>query len=152
MLLNTFELEYYKKPKFILKIQIINLFNFSKLAEIAEIKRKEHGKMEVKIYSLGPYTENDEINTKNYKNEYIFDIVGGLLTPTIVNNKIIKIPVYEEELGGIMIKFLYDEFVIGRGCIPYCLMKMGYRKIPIYDNNSILRESIFVVGFFERDL
>ena len=152
LLLNTFELEYYKKPKFILKIQIINLFNFSKLAEIAEVKRKEHRKMEVKIYSLGPYTENDEINTKNYKNEYIFDIVGGLLTPTIVNNKIIKIPVYEEELGGIMIKFLYDNFVIGRGCIPYCLMKMGYRKIPIYDNNSILRESIFVVGVFEREL
>ena len=152
LLLNTFELEYYKKPKFILKIQIINLFNFSKLAEIAEVKRKEHRKMEVKIYSLGPYTENDEINTKNYKNEYIFDIVGGLLTPTIVNNKIIKIPVYEEELGGIMIKFLYDNFVIGRGCIPYCLLKMGYRKIPIYDNNSILRESIFVVGVIERDL
>ena len=152
LLLNTFELEYYKEPKFILKIQIINLFNFSKLAEIAEVKLKEHRKMEVKIYSLGPYTENDEINTKNYKNEYIFDIVGGLLTPTIVNNKIIKIPVYEEELGGIMIKFLYDNFVIGRGCIPYCLMKMGYRKIPIYDNNSILRESIFVVGVFEREL
>ena len=106
--------------------------------------------MQIKIYSLGPYTENDGINEKKYKDKYIFDVIGGLLTPTILNNKKIKIPVYEDELGGIMIKFKYDKVVIGRGCIPYCLMKMGYRKIPIYDNNSTLRESIFVVGFFEK--
>ena len=151
-LLNTFEFEYYKKPKFFLKFQIINLFNFIKLAEIAEVKHKEHGKIQVKIYTLGPYTENDEINNKKYKDEYIFDIIGGLLTPTVVNNQKIKIPVYEDNLGGIMIKFLYNKFVIGRGCIPYCLMKMGYRKIPIYDNDTNLRESIFVVGLFEKVL
>ena len=149
-LLKTFELEYYVKPKFFIKIQIINLFNFVKLAEIAEVKQKKGGKMQIKIYSLGPYTENDGINEKKYKDKYIFDVIGGLLTPTILNNKKIKIPVYEDELGGIMIKFKYDKVVIGRGCIPYCLMKMGYRKIPIYDNNSTLRESIFVVGFFEK--
>ena len=148
--MKTFELEYYVKPKFFIKIQIINLFNFVKLAEIAEVKQKKGGKMQIKIYSLGPYTENDGINEKKYKDKYIFDVIGGLLTPTILNNKKIKIPVYEDELGGIMIKFKYDKVVIGRGCIPYCLMKMGYRKIPIYDNNSTLRESIFVVGFFEK--
>ena len=59
----------------------------------------------MKIYSLGPYTENDVNNSKKYKNEYIFELIGGLLTPSILDNKIIKIPVYEDNLGGIMIKF-----------------------------------------------
>ena len=149
-LLDTFEFENYDKPKYFLKIQILELFNFIKLAEIADIKRKKNAKMFLKIYSLGPYTENDGINNKKYKNEYIFDIIGGLLTPSILNNQKIKIPVYEEKLGGIMIKFFYEKEIIGRGCIPYCLMKMGYRKIPIYDNNSVVRESIFVVGCFEK--
>ena len=149
-LLDTFEFENYEKPKYFLKIQILELFNFIKLAEIADIKRKKNAKMIMKIYSLGHYTENDEINNKIYKNEYIFDIIGGLLTPNILNNQKIKLPVYEEKLGGIMIKFFYEKDIIGRGCIPYCLMKMGYRKIPIYDNNSVVRESIFVVGYFEK--
>ena len=149
-LIDTFEFESYNSPKYFLKIKIVNLFNFIKLAEIAEVRRKKQGKMFLKIYSLGPYTENDKINRKIYKNEFIFNIIGGLLTPSIVNNKKIKIPVYEDELGGIMIKFYYEKEVIGRGCIPFCLMKMGYRKIPIYDNNLVVRESIFVVGFFEK--
>ena len=150
LLLDTFIFEDYKKPKYYLKIEIINLFNFIKLAEVANIPRDKKVRVQMKIYSLGPYNENDIINYKKYKNEYIFDVIGGLLTPYILNNKTIKIPVYEESLGGIMIKFIFGKDVIGRGCIPFCLMKMGYRKIPIYDNNCVMRESIFVVGFFEK--
>jgi hypothetical protein len=149
-LLNTFQFEEYKMPKYFLKIEIINLFNFSKLIEVENIPQKKNAKIYMKIYSLGPYTENDLLNSKKYKNEYIFELIGGLLTPSILNNHIIKIPVYEESLGGIIIKFIYDKEVIGRGCIPYCLMKMGYRKIPIYCNDCIIRESIFVIGFFEK--
>ena len=150
LLSDTFMFEDYKKPKYYLKIEIINLFNFIKLAEVANIPRNKKGKMQMKIYSLGPFNENDTINYNKYKNEHIFDVIGGLLTPNILNNKKIKIPVYEESLGGIMIKFIYGKEVIGRRCIPFCLMKMGYRKIPIYDNLCIMRESIFVVGFFEK--
>ena len=150
LLLDTYQFEEYKRPKYYLKIEIINLFNFSKLIEIANIIPKKYTKMYMKIYNLGPYTENDEINRRKFNNEYIFELIGGLFTPSILNNHIIKIPVYEENLGGIMIKFLYDKEVIGRGCIPYCLMKLGYRKIPIYCNDSVVRESIFVVGFFEK--
>jgi len=149
-LLDTFHFEEYKMPKYYLKVEIINLFNFSKLIEIENIPQKKNGKLYMKIYSLGPYTENDAVNSKKYKNEYIFELIGGLLTPSILNNHKIKIPVYEENLGGIIIKFIYDKEVIGRGCIPYCLMKMGYRRIPIYCNDCIIRESIFVIGFFEK--
>ena len=120
------------------------------MAEVSNISRDKKGNMKMKIYNLGPYTENDKINSKLYKNEYNFDLIGGFLTPSILNNHKIKIPVYEENLGGIMIKFIYEKEVIGRGCISFCLMKMGYRKIPIYDNNCIMRESIFVVGCFEK--
>ena len=150
LLLDTFIFEDYKKPKYFLIIEIINLFNFIKLAEVSNISRDKKGNMKMKIYTLGPYIENDKTNSKIYKNEYNFDLIGGFLTPNILNNHKIKIPVYEESLGGIMIKFIYEKEVIGRGCIPFCLMKMGYRKIPIYDNNCIMRESIFVVGYFEK--
>ena len=46
--------------------------------------------------------------------------------------------------------FLYDKDMIGRGCIPFCLIKYGYRRIPIYCNNCIERDRIFVVGYFEK--
>ena len=59
------------------------------------------------------------------------------------------IPIYEYDLGGIMIKFNYAGKMIGRGCIPYCLMKNGYRKIPIYDNDCYLCDDVFVVGYFK---
>ena len=147
---NTFQFEDYKNPKYYLKIKIINLFNLTKLIQIANISKSKNSKMQMKIYTLGPYIENDSNNSKKYKNEYIFELIGGLLTPSILDNKIIKIPVYEDNLGGIMIKFYYEKDVIGRGCIPFCLMKMGYRKIPIYDNDTIERESIFVIGYFEK--
>ena len=149
-LFNTFIFEEYKIPKYFLNIQIINIFNFIKLLEVSNISQTKNCKMNMKIYTLGPYTENDYLNSKKYKNEYIFELYGGLLTPCIANNQRIKMPVYEENLGGIMIKFFYNNEVIGRGCIPYCLMKMGYRKIPIYSNDCLVRKSVFAVGYFEK--
>ena len=149
-LFNTFQFEEYKIPKYFLNIQIITMFNFTKLLEVANIPQTKNCKMNMKIYTLGPYTENDYINSKKYKNEYLFELYGGLLTPCIAHNQTIKMPVYEENLGGIMIKFFYNNELIGRGCIPYCLMKMGYRKIPIYSNDCLVRESVFVVGYFEK--
>jgi hypothetical protein len=149
-LFSTFKFEEYKIPKYFLNIQIITMFNFVKLLEVANIPQTKNCKMNMKIYTLGPYTENDYINSKKYKNEYIFELYGGLLTPCIAHNQTIKMPVYEENLGGIMIKFFYNDELIGRGCIPYCLMKMGYRKIPIYSNDCLVRDSVFVVGYFEK--
>jgi len=150
LLFHTFQFEEYKIPKYFLNIKIISLLNFIKLLEIANISQTKNCKMIMKIYTLGPYTENDYININKYKNEYIFELYGGLLTPCIAHNQIIKMSVYEENLGGIMIKFFYNYELIGRGCIPYCLMKMGYRRIPIYSNDCLVRESVFVVGYFEK--
>ena len=147
-----FSFEEYKKPKFYIKMKIINLFNFAELIHLAKISFVNKSKLQIKIYGLdlGSGIEHSDTNEKLIKKEHIFNLEGGLIHPNIKNNEIIKLPVYEEELGGIMIKFLYDKDMIGRGCIPYCLMKFGYRRIPIYCNYCIERERIFVVGYFEK--
>ena len=106
--------------------------------------------MQMKIYSLETWISDINDEKKDMKNEYIFDLKGNLLNPRIIDNKKIKIPVYEEELGGIMIKFFYEKEMIGRGCIPFCLMKFGYRKIPVFFNNCVESERVFVLGYFEK--
>ena len=35
--------------------------------------------------------------------------------------------------------------MIGRGCIPFCLLKIGYRKIPIFCNNCIEISSLSII-------
>ena len=147
-----FYFEQYKKPKFVIKMKIINLFNFAELMHLAKINFENKSKLQIKIYTLdlSSKIEDTETKEKPAKNEYIFNLEGNLINPKIINNEIIKLPVYEEELGGIMIKFLYDKDMIGRGCIPFCLIKYGYRRIPIYCNNCIERDRIFVVGYFEK--
>ena len=147
-----FYFEQYKKPKFVIKMKIINLFNFAELMHLAKINFENKSKLQIKIYTLdlSSKIEETEAKEKPAKNEYIFNLEGNLINPKIINNEIIKLPVYEEELGGIMIKFLYDKDMIGRGCIPFCLIKYGYRRIPIYCNNCIERDRIFVVGYFEK--
>ena len=146
----NFIFEEYKIPKYNIKLEIINLFNFPELLNSSNIPFVKNAKMQMKIYSLDMGIGDKSEEEKIFKNEYIFDLKGGLLTPHIIDNKEIQIPVYEEELGGIMIKFFYEKGMIGRGCIPFSLMKFGYRKIPIYFNNCMESERVFVVGYFEK--
>ena len=145
-----FSFEEYKIPKFYIKMKIIYLFNFVELIHLSDIPFVQNAKMEMKIYNLGFDIGDINEEQKILKNEYIFNLEGGFLTPHIINNEIIQIPVYEEELGGIIIKFFYEKKMIGRGCIPFCLLKIGYRKIPIFCNNCIERDRVFVIGFFEK--
>ena len=145
-----FSFEEYKIPKFYIKMKIIYLFNFVELIHLSDIPFVQNAKMEMKIYNLGCDIGDINEEQKILKNEYIFNLEGGFLTPHIINNEIIQIPVYEEELGGIIIKFFYEKKMIGRGCIPFCLLKIGYRKIPIFCNNCIERDRVFVIGFFEK--
>ena len=145
-----FNFEDYKTRKFYINFEIINLFNFTELINLSNIPFIKNAKMQMKIYSLETWISDINDEKKDMKNEYIFDLKGNLLNPRIIDNKKIKIPVYEEELGGIMIKFFYEKEMIGRGCIPFTLMKFGYRKIPIYCNNCIESERVFVVGYFEK--
>ena len=145
-----FNFEEYKTPKYYINLEIINLFNFTELINLSNIPFIKNAKMQMKIYSLETWISDINDEKKDMKNEYIFDLKGNLLNPRIIDNKKIKIPVYEEELGGIMIKFFYEKEMIGRGCIPFCLMKFGYRKIPIFFNNCVESERVFVLGYFEK--
>ena len=145
-----FSFEEYKTPKFYINFEIINLFNFTELINLSNIPFIKNAKMQMKIYSLETWISDINDEKKDMKNEYIFDLKGNLLNPRIIDNKKIKIPVYEEELGGIMIKFFYEKEMIGRGCIPFCLMKFGYRKIPVFFNNCVESERVFVLGYFEK--
>ena len=133
----------YERSYYTLKMKILSCYNLLKLIEKREEALYDKGKLQLEIYSLG--SDNDD---KNPHKKY--ELKGGLMFPVINNNEMsFDIPIYENELGGIMIKFIYEGELIGRGCIPYCMMKNGIRKIPIFDNDCYICEGVFVLGFFQ---
>ena len=134
------------KANYVLKLEIISCYNLINLLELNEETLIEKSNLSIEIYSLG--SEKDDKNPHKK-----FELKGGLMFPEISKdkNKIeYEIPIYEDELGGIMIKFYYGGKMIGRGCIPYCLMKNGYRKIPLFDNNCYICNGAFVLGYFYK--
>ena len=134
-----------KTPNGKIEFKIISCYNLLKLMESKEDIIYEKGKLNMEIYSLG--SEQDDLNPHR-----IYKLKGGLLFPIIKDNdNIIKYPIYENDLGGIMIKFIYEGNMIGRGCIPYCLMKNGYRRIPIFDNDCYICDDVFVLGLFKKE-
>ena len=134
-----------KTPNGKIEFKIISCYNLLKLMESKEDIIYEKGKLTMEIYSLG--SEQDDLNPHR-----IYKLKGGLLFPIIKDNdNIIKYHIYENDLGGIMIKFIYEGNMIGRGCIPYCLMKNGYRRIPIFDNDCYICDDVFVLGFFKKE-
>ena len=134
-----------KTPNGKIEFKIISCYNLLKLMESKEDIIYEKGKLTMEIYSLG--SEQDDLNPHR-----IYKLKGGLMFPIIKDNdNIIKYPIYENDLGGIMIKFIYEGNMIGRGCIPYCLMKNGYRRIPIFDNDCYICDDVFVLGFFKKE-
>ena len=134
----------YMKPEFILGFKLYSLYNLSKLIESNEKKINYNGKLYVEIYSLG-FINDDEFPKKKIK------LKGGMVFPVIDgDDQVIDIPIYEADLGGLMLKIYKDDIMIGRGCIPYCLMKEGYRRIPIFDNNCLMCETAYAVGYFKK--
>ena len=132
------------KSNYTLKMKIISVVNLLKLIESSEDALYERGKMYMEIYSLG--SEGDDSNP-----HHRYKLSCGLVFPVIMDNRYaFEIPIYEDELGGIMIKFIYDGKLIGRGCIPYCLMKNGFRKVPIFDNDCYICDGVFVLGYFQK--
>ena len=132
------EKSYYK-----LTMKIISIYNLLKLMESSEDAIYQNGKVLMEIYSLG--SEGDDNNPHQ-----IYELNCGLMFPVIVDNTAFGIPIFEDELGGIIIKFTYEGKMFGRACIPYCLMKNGYRKIPIFDNDCYICEGVFVLGYFRK--
>ena len=132
------------KSYYSIKMKIISVYNLLKLIESSEDAVFEKKKCYMEIYSLG--AEGDDENP-----HHKYELSCGLVFPVIMNNRYgFELPIYEDELGGIMIKFIYDGKMIGRGCIPYCVMRNGYRKIPIFDNDCYINEGVFVLGFFQK--
>ena len=125
------------------RLRMISL-KILKLLEANEEILYERGKIKMEIYPLG--SEKDDLNPHK-----IYKLKGGLMFPVIIeNNEDIKYQIYEDELGGIMIKFTYEGKMVGRGCIPYCLMKEGYRRIRLFDNNCLMCETAYAVGYFKK--
>ena len=134
----------YEESSYTLKMKIISCYNLLKLIEMNEDALYEQAKLAMEIYTLG-----GEKDDKNPHKKY--ELNGGLMFPVIMDNDVsIEMPIYEDELGGIMIKFTYDGKLIGRGCIPYCMMKNGIRKVPIFDNDCYICDGAFVLGFFQK--
>ena len=134
----------YERANYNLKMKILSVYNLFKLFESNENALYENGRIQMEIYSLG--SENDD------KNPHMkYELKGGLMFPSILDNDLsFDFPIYEDELGGIMIKITYDGKLIGRGCIPYCMMKNGIRRIPIFDNDCYICDGVFMVGFFQK--
>ena len=134
-----------KTPNSKIEFKILSCYNLLKLLEANEEILYERGKIKMEIYPLG--SEKDDLNPHK-----IYKLKGGLMFPVILeNNDEIKYQIYEDELGGIMIKFTYEGKMVGRGCIPYCLMKNGYRRIPIFDNECNISDGVFVLGYFKKE-
>ena len=134
----------YIKPMFILGFKICSIYNLSKLIEIQEEKPNYSGKLYIEIYSLGSEVDDKFPHKK-------LELRGGMIFPNIIGgDDLLNIPVYEGDLGGLMIKIFKNDKMIGRGCIPYCLMKEGYRRIPLFDNECWLCENAFATGYFKK--
>ena len=134
----------YIKPMFILEFKICSIYNLSKLIDIYDDKPNYSGKLYFEVYSLG-----HELDDKFPHRKY--ELRGGMVFPNIVGaNELLKIPVYEGDLGGLMLKIFKDDKMIGRGCVPYCIMKEGYRRVPLFDNDCWICDGSFAVGYFKK--
>ena len=133
---------YYDKPSYYCHMEIISLINCSKLIENAKIKIDNQGELNLKIYSIG--IKEDENNPS-----LDCKLKDGTMFPNFEKGfPTIQYRVYDFDLSAIMIKIKYKEKMVGRSCIPYCIMKQGFRRIPIYDNQCFNTEDVYMVGFF----
>ena len=133
---------YYDRPSYIFHMEIITLKNCLKLIEEEKLKIDGTGELSLKIYSIG---------IKEDENNPVIEVklTNGIMFPNFENGMpSFNYKVYDFDLSAIMIKIKYKEKMIGRCCIPYCLMKRGFRRIPVYDNQCFNAENVYLVGFF----
>jgi hypothetical protein len=151
LLIDSLSFEEYEKPYYSLELKIYSLTNLVKLIDAAnkfyetneEIAKD--GKLTFEIYTLGSDKED-----KNPK--YKFECDGGVIFTNIKNNRTVSFDVYEPDLGGLMIKFFMDDNMFARGCIPFIMLKEGFRKVPLFDNNCIEYSESCMVGMFNKKM
>ena len=144
LLFDSNEYESYKKPCFKLSLNIISIFALSKLLEETGIKIIKGKSFILKVYILG-CKEEEENNTK-----YKFNLTDGFIFTKIKNNEQMYFDVYEKDLSGLMIKIKYDDQIIARSCIPFCMMKEGYRRIPFFDNLCNEFPASFIIALIKK--
>ena len=149
LLIDSLKFEDYEKPYYTLELTIFSLTNLVRLID-ATNKFNENddeiakdGSLKFEIYTLGSHKED-----KNPK--YTFLCNGGVIFTQITDNKTINFDVYEPDLGGLMIKFFMDDVMFARSCIPFTMIKEGFRKIPLFDNNCIEYSESCMVGLIYK--
>ena len=151
LLIDYLKFEDYEKPYYTLELKIFSLTNLVKLIDAAnkfheiDDEISKDGSLNFEIYTLGSHKED-----KNPK--YTFQCYGGVIFTHITDNKTVSFDVYEPDLGGLMIKFFMDDIMFARACIPFTLLKEGFRKIPLFDNYCIEYSESCMVGFFSKKI
>ena len=144
LLFDNLKIEKYEKPYFTLQVDIKIVFALSKIIQFTGMKLEKDKNMTMSIYVLG--TESDIKNNIKYK----FELIDGFIFTKIKNNQIMLFNIYEPDLGGLFFKIKYDKVLFARACIPFTLMREGYRKIPIYTNHCVEFKSSCMIGFFSK--
>ena len=144
LLFDSLLIEKYEKPYFSLDVHIKIVFALSKIIQFNDMKLEKDKKMTISIYVLG--TEYDIKNNVKYK----FELIDGFIFTKIKDNEIMKFNIYEPDLAGLFFKIKYDKELFARACIPFTLLKEGYRKIPIYSNNCVEFKSSCMIGYFSK--
>ena len=144
LLFDSNEYESYKKPYFKVTLNIISFFALSKLLEETGIKIRKGNSFYLEVYILG-CKEEEEKNEK-----YKFYLTDGFIFTKIKNNEIMRFNIYEPDIGGLIFKIKYNKELFARACIPFNLLKEGYRKIPIYTNNCVEFKSSCLIAFFSK--
>lgn len=122
------KIEIYDKPCGALLVTIQSIVNVVKVLEKAKKPLKKKFKMELSCWVVGSL-EDDKNNKK-----YTFKISENYLFPELLNNEEMKFDIYEKDLGAIFFKLTYDDDLIGRSVVPFCMMKNGLRRVKFYTN------------------
>ena len=137
------EFETYEKRCKTIRLKIISVFNMVKLINVSKTKIKKDKQISFEVYSL------DAVNLEE-KNYFQFKLTGGVIFPQInKDDSDMLFDVFDRDFGCIMIKIKYDEKLIGRGCVPFGFYNVGYRRIPLYDNNCKINQDSFLIGFIQ---
>ena len=145
LLFDSNEYESYKKPYFKVTLNIISIFALSKLLDETGIKIRKGNSFYLEVYILG-CKEEEEKNEK-----YKFYLTDGFIFTKIKNNEEMNFDVYEKDLSGLMLKIVYDDNIVARSCIPFCMMKEGYRRIPIFDHLCDEFPASCIIGLFKKN-
>ena len=142
--IESLKIEKYDKPHFILEVSIKIIFALSKIIQFTGMKIKKNEFMTMSVYVLG--TNADKQSNMEYK----FELIDGFIFTKIKDNRIMRFNIYESDVGGLMFKIKYNNVLVARACIPFCIMKEGYRRIPIYSNNCAEFKSTCIIGLFSK--